>query len=273
MNTITTTTTGTRYPELFASLAAPFEGGEVKALSKGKGGRTIHYVTARTVQNRLDQVLGPENWWPAFQPAGESSVLCLLTIRLPDGQVVTKCDAGGAADMSDEGDADKSAHSDALKRAAAMFGVARYLYKDGVPQFVRDYVHGKIEVADTGKPKKLEAHPPQSKPRALPSPSPSPSPVQEPAPVPLPLPPGCPADGKALYKWLKDRELACRFELSKYLGQWGRLQGLPVKMLGWDADQVALGYLEAVRKIESLAPATNGVHVNGNGNGNGNGKH
>lgn len=264
MNAITTTTTngtgtGTRYPELFASLAAPFEPTEVKRLDKAKGGKAIHYVTARTVMNRLDQVLGPENWWDAYQPSGESSVLCMLTVRLPDGQVVSKCDAGGAAGMSDEGDNDKSAHSDAFKRAASKFGVGRYLYKDGVPQYVRDYLHGETNKVETPTP----ALPSRPAPAALPSPAPASE------PLPTPLPPGCPADGKALYKWLKDQELACRFELSKYISQWAKLQGMPVKILGWDGDHVADGYREAVRKIASLAttnaPATNGVHVNDNG--------
>jgi putative DNA primase/helicase len=47
---------------------------------------------------------------------------------------VTKCDAGGYAGMADSGDDDKSGYSDAFKRAAVKFGVARYLYRDGVPE-------------------------------------------------------------------------------------------------------------------------------------------
>src|SRR5206468_2281753 len=63
--------------------------------------------------------------------------LCRLTIRLPDGSELTKCDAGGYAGMADSGDDDKSGYSDAFKRAAVKFGVARYLYRDGVPTFAR----------------------------------------------------------------------------------------------------------------------------------------
>ena len=40
--------------------------------------------------------------------------------------------------MADQGDDDKSGFSDAFKRAAVKFGVARYLYRDGVPGFVRE---------------------------------------------------------------------------------------------------------------------------------------
>lgn len=123
---------GTKFPEFFSMLAAEFGDDEVKLLPKG--GRKIRYVTARSVMNRLDFVAGPEGWWDDYTP-GDTSVLCRLTIRLPDGSTLTKADAGGYAGMADAGDDDKSGYSDALKRAAAKFGVGRYLYGDGVPEF------------------------------------------------------------------------------------------------------------------------------------------
>jgi hypothetical protein len=82
--------------------------------------------------NRLDEVLGPENWWDDYV-SNEHSVICRLSIRLPeDGRVLTKADAGGYAGMADEGDDAKSGHSDAFKRAGVKFGIARELYGDGV---------------------------------------------------------------------------------------------------------------------------------------------
>ena len=54
----------------------------------------------------------------------ENSVICRLTVRLPDGQVLTKSDAGGYAGMADQGDDDKSGFSDSFKRACAKLGVA-----------------------------------------------------------------------------------------------------------------------------------------------------
>jgi hypothetical protein len=122
----------TKYPDLFAALAARFEKSEVKALNVK--GRQMQYITARTAMNRLDQVLGPENWWDEYLP-GEDSVRCQLTIRLPDGATLTKYDAGGYAGMQDQGDDDKSGYSDAFKRACVKFGVGRYLYGDGVPRY------------------------------------------------------------------------------------------------------------------------------------------
>jgi hypothetical protein len=121
----------TKHRNTFTALAAPFAAGEVKA--RPHGNRQLSYVTARTVMNRLDSVLGPENWWDDYQPL-EKSVICRLSIRLPDGQVLTKADAGGYAGMADAGDDDKSGYSDAFKRAAVKFGVGRYLYRDGVAE-------------------------------------------------------------------------------------------------------------------------------------------
>jgi hypothetical protein len=131
-----------KFPDIFAALAAPFEPHELK--SKKQSGREMSYITARTVMNRLDDVVGPESWWDAYVPH-EKSVLCRLTIMLPDGRELTKADAGGYAGMSDQGNDDKSGYSDAFKRAAVKFGVARYLYRDGVPNFDGEAAPGRQE--------------------------------------------------------------------------------------------------------------------------------
>ena len=123
----------TKYPELFAALSEEFGPREVRTRPQGK--TQISYITARTVMNRLDSVLGPENWWDKYTPQ-PTCVICELTIRLPDGSTLTKADAGGHAGMSDEGDDEKSCYSDAFKRAAVKFGIGRHLYRDGTPQFI-----------------------------------------------------------------------------------------------------------------------------------------
>lgn len=122
----------TQYAQLFTALSAPFGRNEIK--TRPQGGRQLQYITARTVMNRLDEVLGPESWWDEYQPL-EHSVICRLTIRLPDGITLTKSDAGGNAGMSDTGDDEKSGFSDAFKRAAVKFGIGRHLYGDGVATF------------------------------------------------------------------------------------------------------------------------------------------
>ena len=225
----------TQHPDLFAALAAPFETEEVKVRSQT--GRQLHYVTARTVMNRLDNVLGPENWWDEYSPH-ENSVLCRLTIRLPDGATLTKADAGGYAGMADSGDDDKSGYSDAFKRAAVKFGVARYLYRDGVPTFVQD---------------RAPAEPP-----AEPAPAPA-----APAPAAASARPASangtngnpPRTGKALFAWTKDQEQRYEVGLLKYLNGWAKLQEFPGRMVDWDADQVSLAYGEACRKLHAIQSA------------------
>lgn len=119
----------TKFPEFWSALGRPIPRDLVK--ERTQGGRRLSYITARTVLNRLDAVVGPENWWATFAPWGDNGVQCCLTIRTPDDRTVTKCDVGGFAGMSDAGDDEKSGASDALKRAAIHFGIGRELYGDG----------------------------------------------------------------------------------------------------------------------------------------------
>ena len=230
----------TQYPDLFAALAAPFETQEVKV--RTQAGRQLHYITARTAMNRLDNVLGPENWWDEYVP-GENSVLCRLTIRLPDGSTLTKSDAGGYAGMADSGDDDKSGYSDAFKRAA-------------------------VEVRRRPLPL------PRRRPRVRPA-SASPRRRGRPRPQPAPRPrrPGqrrrrrrptrdhgrhgnVPRTGKALFAWTKDQEQRHEVGLLKYLNSWAKLQDFPGRMVDWDAEQVGLAYAEACRKLQSIGSGT-----------------
>jgi Rad52/22 family double-strand break repair protein len=246
----------TQHPDLFAALAAPFDSDEVKLRSQG--GRQLHYVTARTVMNRLDDVLGPENWWDDFVPL-EHSVICRLTIRLPDGAVLTKSDAGGYAGMADPGDDDKSGFADAFKRAAVKFGVGRYLYRDGIPKFARESLKGRGELA--AQP--VEAPPTQAPVQAVAAPAPaSPSPsapspsVAAPSLSPSPrtnedgLNP--PRSGRALFAWTKDQDEKYEYGLLKHLNAWAKRQDFPARMVDWDAEQVTRAYAEACRKVRAI---------------------
>jgi len=241
----------TKFPDLFAALAAPFEPHEVK-IRPAQGGRQLHYITARTAMNRLDSVLGPDNWWDEYLPS-DKSVLCKLTMRLPDGSTVTKADAGGYAGMADQGDDDKSGFSDAFKRAAAKFGVARYLYRDGVPQFVREREPG-VDSAPAAAP--TQAPSPSenghNSGQASAAPNPAPSRPRESSNVPR--------TGKALFAWTKDMEQRHEVGLLKYLNGWAKLQEYPSRMIDWDGEQVSLAYQEAIRKIQSIQPARNEVY-------------
>jgi hypothetical protein len=209
----------TQHKELFAALAASFAKEEVK--TRPQGGRQLSYVTARTVMNRLDWVIGPENWWDDYVPT-EHSVVCRLTIRLPDGQVVTKADAGGYAGMSDPGDDDKSGYSDAFKRAAVKFGVGRYLYRDGVPQYDGE-----------APPPAAEHHP-------------------EPARNGDGQNYGDPRSGKALFAWIKKQDDEHEYGLLKYMNAWGKRHEFPGRMVDWSGAQVVGAFAEAQRKIRAI---------------------
>lgn len=109
--------------EIFYALRKPWPKVEVKQ-RKGPGGKMLSYVDARQVQNRLDEVVGTENWQTHFSEVC-GNYCCTLSIKI-DGEWISKSD--GAGETSIEGD--KGGFSDAFKRAAVSFGVARYLYDD-----------------------------------------------------------------------------------------------------------------------------------------------
>jgi hypothetical protein len=234
----------TQHADVFAALAAPFESHEIKARSQQ--GRQLYYITARTCMNRLDSVLGPENWHDQYEPH-ENHVLCKLTIRLPDGQLLTKCDAGGYAGMADSGDDDKSGYSDAFKRACVKFGVGRYLYRDGVPSFVQERTAA-TETMTPAPAAVSELGASQGTPAA--GNGQSPGSVAKTAAAPLGG--NVPRTGKALFAWTREQEQRYEVGLLKYLNGWAKLQEFPARMVEWNADQVGLAYSEACRKLQSL---------------------
>jgi len=123
-----------RSPELeriAAALAAPFDPREVKfkpQIVKNNRALVMAYIDARLIQDRLDEVLGMENWQDRYDFLPDGSVVCHLRLRLGD-RWVTKTDVGSPSEQPDSGDRVKAAVSDALKRAAVKFGIGRYLYR------------------------------------------------------------------------------------------------------------------------------------------------
>lgn len=85
-------------------------------------GIALAYIDARDVMERLDEVCGVENWQCTYSHAGQKTI-CDLSIRI-NGEWITK--SGGAGDTQIE--AEKGAISDAMKRAAVLWGIGRYLY-------------------------------------------------------------------------------------------------------------------------------------------------
>lgn len=225
--------------ELFAALAAPFLPEEVR--TRPQGARQLHYITARTVMNRLDDVLGPASWWDDYVPL-ENSVICRLTIRLPDGTTLTKSDAGGYAGMADSGDDDKSGFSDAFKRAAVKFGIGRYLYRDGVPRFVHERMRHPSLSADPAH----HVHPAAA---ALSRSEPTPSSSRPAGDVPA-----APQSGKALFAWIKKQDEQHGFGLLKTVSDWAKRQDFPARMVQWNAEQVQKAFIEAQAAIQATQP-------------------
>jgi hypothetical protein len=151
----------------------PFEQSEVKvkpAVVRGNRCLALHYIDARLVMDRLDEVVGIAGWKDEFflLPSGE--VECRLSVKL-GGEWITKADVGGQSEQPDDGDKMKAAHSDALKRAAVKFGIGRYLYR--MPQQWMEYDPVKKQIVRPGdrreEPTKEQPAAEKPKPRGEPS--------------------------------------------------------------------------------------------------------
>ena len=88
------------------------------------------YVDSRAIQNRLDAVVGRENWQNTFESVvgnnnGTTAHICRISIYYPErGEWITKSDGAGCTDVEPI----KGGLSNAFKRAASMWGMGRYLY-------------------------------------------------------------------------------------------------------------------------------------------------
>jgi hypothetical protein len=132
---------------LTAALAAPFEPREVKykpQMVKNNRCLAMAYIDARLIQDRLDEVLGVENWEDGYKILADGSVMCRLRVKLGD-RWISKTDVGSPSEQPDGGDRLKAAFSDALKRAAVKFGIGRYLYR--LPAQWVDYDPVKKQIA------------------------------------------------------------------------------------------------------------------------------
>jgi len=117
--------------EIVEKLSAPFAANEIEwragSTNKEKTqALALAYINARSVMNRLDDVVGAENWSDSYQVItgeGKRGYICTLSIRL-NGEWVGKSDGADESDF----EATKGGLSDAFKRAANKWGIGRYLY-------------------------------------------------------------------------------------------------------------------------------------------------
>jgi hypothetical protein len=110
-------------PTDILALSQPTPRDQIKT-RQGPGGKQLSYVTARFVMQMLDDVVGPDNWQSKHTMEGDK-VQCSIGIRV-NGEWIWKSDGAGETDIEGE----KGSFSDALKRAAVSWGIARDLYPD-----------------------------------------------------------------------------------------------------------------------------------------------
>ena len=114
----------------WAKLAEPFPEKDIEWRVQASGNsngriwaRVLAYITNRAIQERLDSVVGVENWRNEYQKAPDGGVMCGLSIRI-NGEWVTKWDGAGNTDVEGV----KGGLSNAMKRAGVQWGIGRYLY-------------------------------------------------------------------------------------------------------------------------------------------------
>ena len=99
-----------------------------------KYARLLAYVDARFVQDRLDEVLGVGNWSNSFYRDEKGILFCTITITFErkDGVVgtISKTDCGTESNVEQQ----KGEVSDAFKRCAVHYGLARDLYNLADPK-------------------------------------------------------------------------------------------------------------------------------------------
>lgn len=118
--------------EIGKRLAAAMPTREFDAGRRG----TFSYITARQVQQRLDQVVGPGNWSThvtivrSEHPVATLVALSIFGVEKADVGYSNNPDADDPEDKSYEQEPLKAAVSDGFKRAAVQWGIGRFLYRE-----------------------------------------------------------------------------------------------------------------------------------------------
>lgn len=119
-------------------------------------GLALAYVQARAIQNRLDEVLGMENWKVTYREI-QGGFICRLSLRI-DGEWIEKEDGAQATEY----ESIKGGISSAFKRVAASgFGIGRYLYNARnnwypIKKSGNNYVFSSLPILELNKNKENE---------------------------------------------------------------------------------------------------------------------
>ena len=133
--------------EILQKLSEPFAPGDVTwkpGTVKGDKCRAMAYADLRAYQRRLDEICGLD-WSVEYLPWGDDRIIAKLTIA---GSV--RCSTG-EMDAQDEKNnmGGTVAEAQAMKRAAAMFGLGRHLYE--LPSAWVDYDTQAKKISKTGQ--------------------------------------------------------------------------------------------------------------------------
>ena len=127
----------------------------IQVTSRDKtSGLAIPYVTNRAIQDRLDEVVGPENWYNDYKPwhgnGKKDAQICGISIYFEGKGFITKWDGAEDSDIEPI----KGGLSDSMKRSAVQWGIGRVLYKMTKPLWVKIEQKGNSYViCDTERPK------------------------------------------------------------------------------------------------------------------------
>ncbi|MBN9117802.1 MAG: hypothetical protein J0I06_01310 [Planctomycetes bacterium] len=276
MDTVSLTPRDPQVRAITAALAVPFEPRDVKfkpQMVKNNRCLAMAYIDARLIQDRLDDVVGPENWEDAYDLLPDGSVMCKLRIKLGD-RWITKIDVGSPSEQPDSGDRLKAAFSDALKRAAVKFGIGRYLYR--LPAQWVDYDPVKKQITQVPQMPAFAIPKTQALPAAKPAPAkPAPEPKKE-APKVEPKPeiakieapkneapkPNLPVNGQELHRRLQDydaklasQKLCQRGALLAHVTQAGVKAGFTANMNDWTGPAIPFA-VDAVKEFEQTVRQT-----------------
>lgn len=87
-------------------------------------GKMLKYITARQAQDKLDDVVWPENWKVEYKEVA-GNIFAWVSIRVRE-EWITKWDAGSESNIEKE----KGHISDSFKRACVCWGIGRFLYPE-----------------------------------------------------------------------------------------------------------------------------------------------
>lgn len=245
------------------SLSAPFDPREIKfkpQMVKNNRALAIAYVDVRLIEDRLDDVLGVENWQDDYEILQDGSVMCRLRIKFGN-EWVTKMDVGSPSEQPDVGDRLKAAFSDALKRAAVKFGIARYLYR--LPAQWVDYDPAKKQITQLPQlpafalPRpRAEAAPRVAETPRKTEPQPQVEKKPEQKPVEAALQPALPASGQELHRRLRDydaklaaQKLCPLGSLLAHVTQSGVKAGYSANMAEWTGPAIPFA-VDVVKEFE-----------------------